>query len=129
MAGEVRQPIDIPSLERYIDQHVSEIKTPLDVKQASLAQPSNSTITNLYVSVVRFRSIEPYIPAYCRRWKASRAAQEAPRQAALKDSPQGRARVQDYPSTRRHRCTSPQGVLPLRGQQRDRDALLHHGVP
>jgi hypothetical protein len=37
MAGEVRQPIDIPSLERYIDQNVSEIKTPLDVKQVSLA--------------------------------------------------------------------------------------------
>lgn len=36
MAGEVRQPIDIPSLERYIDQNVSEIKTPLDIKQASL---------------------------------------------------------------------------------------------
>lgn len=38
MAGEVRQPIDIPSLERYIDQNVSEIKTPLDIKQASLIQ-------------------------------------------------------------------------------------------
>lgn len=38
MAGEVRQPIDIPSLERYIDQNVSEIKTPLEIKQVSLAQ-------------------------------------------------------------------------------------------
>jgi len=37
MAGEVRQPIDIPSLERYLNQNVPEIKTPLDVKQASLA--------------------------------------------------------------------------------------------
>lgn len=37
MAGEVRQPIDIPSLEKYIDQHVPEVKTPLDVKQVSLA--------------------------------------------------------------------------------------------
>jgi hypothetical protein len=33
MAGEVRQPIDIPSLERYIDQNVPALKTPLDVKQ------------------------------------------------------------------------------------------------
>jgi hypothetical protein len=33
MAGPVRQPIDIPALERYIDQHVPVIKTPLDVKQ------------------------------------------------------------------------------------------------
>ncbi|ODM24109.1 hypothetical protein SI65_01699 [Aspergillus cristatus] len=30
MAGEVRQPIDIPSLERYLNQNVPEIKTPLD---------------------------------------------------------------------------------------------------
>ena len=36
MAGAVRQPIDIPSLERYIDQTVPELKTPLDVKQVSL---------------------------------------------------------------------------------------------
>lgn len=35
MAGAVRQPIDIPSLERYIDQHVPLLKTPLDVKQVS----------------------------------------------------------------------------------------------
>lgn len=33
MAGEVRQPIDIKSLERWIDQNVPEIKTPLGVKQ------------------------------------------------------------------------------------------------
>lgn len=34
----MRQPIDIPSLEKYIDQNVPEVKTPLDVKQASLAR-------------------------------------------------------------------------------------------
>lgn len=33
MAGAVRQPIDLKALERYIDQHVPEIKTPLDLKQ------------------------------------------------------------------------------------------------
>lgn len=37
MAGEVRQPIDIPSLERYLNQNVPEIKTPFELKQASLA--------------------------------------------------------------------------------------------
>lgn len=47
MAGEVRQPIDIPSLEKYIDQNVPEVKTPLDVKQASLAPSINkSAISN-----------------------------------------------------------------------------------
>lgn len=33
MAGPVRQPIDLPSLERYIDSHVPQIKTPLQLKQ------------------------------------------------------------------------------------------------
>jgi hypothetical protein len=33
MAGRVRQPIDVKALEKYIDQHVPDIKTPLDVKQ------------------------------------------------------------------------------------------------
>ncbi|OJJ47894.1 hypothetical protein ASPZODRAFT_131494 [Penicilliopsis zonata CBS 506.65] len=42
MAGAVRQPIDVPSLERYIDQNVPGIKTPLDVKQFSFGQ-SNPT--------------------------------------------------------------------------------------
>ena len=33
MAGQIRQPIDIPALERYIEQNVPQIKTPLEVKQ------------------------------------------------------------------------------------------------
>lgn len=37
MAGEVRQPIDLPALERYIDQHVPALKTPLGLKQVSSA--------------------------------------------------------------------------------------------
>jgi len=36
MAGAVRQPIDINSLERYIDSNVPEIKTPLDIKQVGV---------------------------------------------------------------------------------------------
>ncbi|KXJ90198.1 phosphotransferase enzyme family protein [Microdochium bolleyi] len=42
MAGRVRQPIDVAALERYITQHVPEIKTPLDVKQFGFGQ-SNPT--------------------------------------------------------------------------------------
>ncbi|KAE8145826.1 kinase-like domain-containing protein [Aspergillus avenaceus] len=42
MAGAVRQPIDIPSLERYISQNVPEIQTPLDIKQFAFGQ-SNPT--------------------------------------------------------------------------------------
>lgn len=33
MAGIVRQPIDVQSLERFITQNVPEIKTPIDIKQ------------------------------------------------------------------------------------------------
>jgi hypothetical protein len=33
MAGVVRQPIDIPSLERFISENVPEIETPIDIKQ------------------------------------------------------------------------------------------------
>ncbi|OAX81948.1 hypothetical protein ACJ72_03707 [Emergomyces africanus] len=42
MAGVVRQPIDVPSLERYLNQHVPAIKTPLDLKQFGFGQ-SNPT--------------------------------------------------------------------------------------
>lgn len=39
MAGKIRQPIDIPSLERYIDKTVPQIKTPLDIKQVRVFSP------------------------------------------------------------------------------------------
>ncbi|KAF4626474.1 hypothetical protein G7Y89_g11685 [Cudoniella acicularis] len=42
MAGTVRQPIDIQSLERYISTNVPEIKTPIDLKQFGFGQ-SNPT--------------------------------------------------------------------------------------
>ncbi|KFY79130.1 hypothetical protein V499_01849 [Pseudogymnoascus sp. VKM F-103] len=42
MAGAIRQPIDIPALERYISQHVPEITIPIDVKQFGFGQ-SNPT--------------------------------------------------------------------------------------
>ncbi len=35
MAGPVRHPIDVASLERYLTEHVPEIEVPLDVKQVS----------------------------------------------------------------------------------------------
>ncbi|KAF1990414.1 APH-domain-containing protein [Aulographum hederae CBS 113979] len=42
MAGTVRQPIDLKALEKYIDQNVPEIKTPLILKQFGFGQ-SNPT--------------------------------------------------------------------------------------
>ncbi|KAI7522479.1 hypothetical protein KC316_g19220, partial [Hortaea werneckii] len=42
MAGPIRQPIDLKSLEKYIENEVPEIKTPLEVKQFGYGQ-SNPT--------------------------------------------------------------------------------------
>ncbi|KAF2836585.1 APH-domain-containing protein [Patellaria atrata CBS 101060] len=42
MAGEIRQPIDVASLERYIDQNVPDISTPIELKQFGYGQ-SNPT--------------------------------------------------------------------------------------
>lgn len=42
MAGTVRQPIDVASLERYISAHVPDIAVPIDVKQFGYGQ-SNPT--------------------------------------------------------------------------------------
>jgi hypothetical protein len=39
MAGQVRQPIDIASLERYVAANVPEIQVPLDVKQVMRRVP------------------------------------------------------------------------------------------
>lgn len=36
MAGPVRQPIDLQALEKYIEKHVPEIKTPIDIKQVRI---------------------------------------------------------------------------------------------
>jgi aminoglycoside phosphotransferase (APT) family kinase protein len=42
MAGAVRQPIDVASLERYISSNVPEIAVPIEVKQFGYGQ-SNPT--------------------------------------------------------------------------------------
>jgi hypothetical protein len=40
MAGAVRQPIDIASLERFISSNVPQIKVPVDVKQVRIIPTS-----------------------------------------------------------------------------------------
>ena len=49
MAGPVRQPIDIPSLERYVERSVPELKTSISVKQVSSA--AQSTLRSLAIIV------------------------------------------------------------------------------
>jgi hypothetical protein len=76
MAGVVRQPIDIPSLERYISQNVPEIKIPIDVKQ--VLPPFMKLVVQVLIgaSVVWLWSIESYIPTYGKRWHEICYAQE-----------------------------------------------------
>ena len=53
MAGRIRQPIDIKSLETYLNANVPEIKTPLDVKQVCVPPSiaSNHYFTNQSITV------------------------------------------------------------------------------
>lgn len=65
MAGRIRQPIDIKSLENYLNTHVPEIKTPLDVKQvgAQVASQTASMFTNTdEATTVRIWPEQPNIP-------------------------------------------------------------------
>src|SRR6202044_3782055 len=50
MAGPIRQPIDIPALQRYIEQNVPQIKTPLEVKQVGTGTCSHELIVNLHAA-------------------------------------------------------------------------------
>ena len=51
MAGAIRHPIDVKSLEGYIEQSVPEIKTPIEIKQVSPIAPKvMSKSTKMFVS-------------------------------------------------------------------------------
>lgn len=83
MADAVRQPIDIPSLERYLNQDVPEIKTPLEVKQVScIFKISGNRLMENYSSasasrILRTRSLPPIkSDTFCAR---SRRASCSPR--------------------------------------------------
>ncbi|KAL5332491.1 hypothetical protein BJX70DRAFT_384039 [Aspergillus crustosus] len=97
MAGPVRQPIDIPSLERYIIQHAPLISTPLDVKQVSMLPYFLSICTDScsgLIYQVRLWSIQPNIPPDLPPQRHSICPpQEAPRQAALENRAPSRARI------------------------------------
>lgn len=113
MAGAVRQPIDVPSLERYINGNVPEIQTPLEVKQVRmrwciLTREYNKLIR--WLVTVRFRTIKPDLPGHCRGWKTLRLAKEAPGQASVEDGTQGRAGIQDHPSARANGRSCSKGM-------------------
>ena len=68
MAGIVRQPIDLQSLERYISKNVPEIEVPIDLKQVALP-PNPVSLHSLLANsngsfIVWIRTIEPDIPTH-----------------------------------------------------------------
>lgn len=138
MAGPVRQPIDIKNLDKYIQDHVPEIATPLDVKQVCPRPSIHSCYSNPITRQVRLRSIKPYIPTHLtpsssrvrvRAREALRPAEETTRQASLQNSTPGRARVPHPACPPRYRRPRSTGARPLRRRGRDRDSVLYHGVP
>lgn len=133
MAGEVRQPIDQASFERYIDAQVPSIKTPLTIKQViyRLYSYSSSYIyreCKLTAKAVWIRAEQPDVPAHLRRRGEIRSPQEATGQAAVQDGAPSRARVPDHPCAGEDRRTRAADHMPVRGRERDRHAVLYHGV-
>lgn len=115
MAGRVRQPIDIPALERYIETNLPLIKTPLDLKQVrpflSHPLPSVHLLTSArMICIVRFRSVESNVLTHGGRWPEVRLAQEATGQTSVQDRPSGGAGIPHHSCARVDRCPSPQGV-------------------
>ena len=85
MAGVVRQPIDVQSLERYISKNVPEIQVPIDVKQVGFMHTRLYYYTILTFSIVRFRTIQPDIPADSKKWPEVCYAEEATWKAAFQN--------------------------------------------
>jgi len=52
MAGPIRQPIDLERFQKYIEDNVKEIKTPIDVKQVLYLV----LLVSLYTDLVPFSS-------------------------------------------------------------------------
>lgn len=96
MAGRVRQPIDEKKLEKYLQDNVPEVKTPVELKQVGQtprlrlgALSKRFTIADMCAYIVWLRPVQSHIPAHSRRWQALCHAQEASGQAPLQDGAQG----------------------------------------
>lgn len=82
MAGAVRQPIDLKAFQKYIEEHVPEIKTPIDLKQVgcSLRIVLGSIAND---GAVWLWSIESHLPDNGRRWPTICHAKEASGEALV----------------------------------------------
>jgi hypothetical protein len=90
MAGNVRQPIDIASLERYITANVPEIKVPLDVKQVCRLMfgrgraEACSLDTKANRRQVWLRTVESDVSVDRQRWQEIRHEEETSGSALVK---------------------------------------------
>jgi hypothetical protein len=84
MAGKVRQPIDLASLERYISANVPEIQVPLDVKQVRIGVAGSQLQVVANETVVWVWTVEPDIPTDRQEWKEVCHEEEASGQASVK---------------------------------------------
>jgi hypothetical protein len=82
MAGQVRQPIDVASLERYVAAHVPEIQIPLDVKQVCVVFWRHGLIAD--GMVVWLRTEQSDIPINGQEWQEICYEEEAPGPASFK---------------------------------------------
>ena len=85
MAGKVRQPIDIASLERFITANVPEIAVPLDVKQVC---HSSELVARRHgksadESIVRLWTVKPNISIDGQEWQEVCYEEEASGQAFI----------------------------------------------
>lgn len=62
MAGNVRQPIDVASLERYIAANVPEIAVPVDVKQVRGSRLNTHSQANANSRLVWLWTVQPNLP-------------------------------------------------------------------
>jgi hypothetical protein len=92
MAGAIRQPIDIAALQRYIEQNVPQIQTPIEVKQVGDKLPIGEPVP-YKAGIVRLRSIQPYISFDFPRWLEMCHAQEASGKAPFQDGAPGGPRI------------------------------------
>lgn len=82
MAGQVRQPIDVASLERYVAANVPEIQVPLDVKQVRRVPQICRVVTD--EMLVWLWTVESDLPIDGQEWQEICHEEEAPGPASVK---------------------------------------------
>lgn len=103
MAGAIRQPIDLASLERYIASNVPEIKVPLDIKQVRKHGFDWDVGVVLMGDIVWIWPIESHVSVDGQDWQEICYAKEASRAALVEDSSPGRTRIPDPTRPRKHK--------------------------